>query len=55
MNMPVQNRKYFISRHNRDTEESNNQRHGKSITTTGEATENYSKISIADHQYLNPN
>lgn len=54
MNMPVQNRKYFISRHNRDTEESNNQRHGKSITTTGEATGNYSKISIADHQYLNP-
>lgn len=55
MNMPVQERKYFISRHNKDCDEMN-KKHGdsKSITVTGEATESYSKISMADHKYLNP-
>lgn len=53
--MPVQERKYFISRHNKDCDEMN-KKHGdsKSITVTGEATESYSKISMADHKYLNP-
>lgn len=51
--MPVQNRKYFINRHNKDTEDLNNNKRGETITAKGEATENYSKISISDHKYLN--
>jgi hypothetical protein len=55
MNMPVQNRKYFISRHNKDCEEMN-KKHGNSnsSTFTGEATTEYSKISIADYKRLGP-
>ena len=54
MNMPVQTRKYFISRHNKDTEEINNKHGDKKITTTGEATESFSKISISDYDRLRP-
>lgn len=53
MNMPIQNRKYFISRHNHDTEELNKKySNDKSINVTGEGTAEYSKISISDHKYL---
>lgn len=53
MNMPIQNRKYFISRHNHDTEELNKKySNDKSINVTGEGTSEYSKISISDHKYL---
>lgn len=53
MNMPVQNRKYFISRHNKETEEFNKEHsNDKSISITGEATDSYSQISISDHKYL---
>lgn len=55
MNMPVQNRKYFISRHNKDCEEANSKHsNANSSTFTGEATENYSKISINDYKRLGP-
>jgi hypothetical protein len=53
MNMPIQNRKYFIMRHNAECEELNN-RHSneKNINMTGEATSKYSEISISDYKYL---
>lgn len=55
MNMPVQNRKYFISRHNRDCEEENSDKNsGNSISYTGEATSEYSQLSINDYKYLGP-
>lgn len=55
MNMPVQERKYFISRHNKDAEEqSKKNNEPKSITVTGEATSTYSEISMSDHKYLGP-
>lgn len=55
MNMPVQERKYFISRHNKDCEEQS-KKHGdsKSITVTGEAVSKYSEISMSDYKYLGP-
>ena len=55
MNMPVQNRKYFISRHNHDTDELN-KKYGndKSVGVTGEATAQYSQISINDYKRLTP-
>lgn len=54
MNMPVQNRKYFISRHNRDTDELNKKHssESKSISVGGENTQTYTQISMADHKYL---
>jgi hypothetical protein len=55
MNMPVQNRKYFISRHNKDCDEMNNKHsNDKSSTFTGEATTKYSEISISDYKHLGP-
>ena len=55
MNMPVQNRKYFISRHNHDTDELNKKySNDKSVGVTGEATAQYSQISINDYKRLTP-
>ena len=56
MNMPVQTRKYFITRHNKETEIQNNSLDGysKSETLTGEATLEYSKISHTDYKRLKP-
>jgi hypothetical protein len=55
MNMPIQNRKYFISRHNRDCEEMNGKySDNKSSTLTGEATDIYSQISISDYKRIGP-
>jgi hypothetical protein len=55
MNMPVQNRKYFISRHNHDTDELNKKySNNKSVGVTGEATAQYSQISINDYKRLTP-
>lgn len=55
MNMPVQNRKYFISRHNRDTEELNNKYGGdNAVTTSGEGTLEYTQTSMSDYKYLGP-
>lgn len=54
MNMPIQNRKYFISRHNNECDELNRKySRDKSINVTGEGTENYTKISMVDHKYKN--
>jgi hypothetical protein len=52
--MPVQNRKYFISRHNKDTEAQNNiiEGHSKSEIYTGEATNTFSKISMLDYNRI---
>jgi hypothetical protein len=52
MNMPIQNRKYFIMRHNHDTEELNKD-YGDSntISMSGEATSAYSQISIGDNSF----
>jgi hypothetical protein len=56
MNMPVQNRKYFISRHNKDTEELNNKySSNKNITATGESTKSYTQISMNDNKRLGYN
>ena len=53
MNMPVQNRKYFISRHNHDTEELNKKyNNDKSISVTGENTHEYTQISLNDYKLL---
>ena len=54
--MPVQTRKYFITRHNKETEIQNNSLDGysKSETLTGEATLEYSKISHTDYKRLKP-
>ena len=56
MNMPVQNRKYFISRHNRDCEEMDKKygNGGDSISVTGEGTAEYTQMSMADYKYLGP-
>ena len=55
MNMPVQNRKYFISRHNRDCEEMDKKyNHDNSISVSGEATNAYTQISMTDYKYLGP-
>ena len=53
MNMPVQDRKYFISRHNNDCEELNrNNKNSNTISLTGEATSEYSQKSINDYKHL---
>lgn len=54
MNMPVQNRKYFIARHNHDCEEQNKKHGGESNTITGEATLGFSQISMNDYKRLGP-
>ena len=54
MNMPVQNRKYFISRHNHDCDELNKTYGDKnSINISGEGTNNYTQMSMNDYKYLN--
>ena len=53
MNMPVQNRKYFISRHNHDCEELNKKYSSdKGATFSGEATSEFTKMSMNDYKYL---
>jgi hypothetical protein len=54
MNMPVQERKYYIARHNRDCDEQNKKYNNPSntITATGEATAAYTQISMSDYKYL---
>lgn len=55
MNMPVQNRKYFISKHNHDCEEMNKKySNDNSINVTGESTAEYTQMSISDYKYLGP-
>ena len=55
MKMPVQNRKYFISRHNRDCEEMDEKyNHNESINVSGEATNTYTQMSMTDYKYLGP-
>jgi hypothetical protein len=55
MNMPVQNRKYFITKHNYECEEMN-KKYGneKSVNVSGESTMSYTQMSISDHKYLGP-
>lgn len=51
MNMPVQNRKYFISRHNHDTDELNKKyNNSETINVSGEATNAYTQISMNDYK-----
>ena len=53
MNMPIQNRKYFISRHNKDCEELDRKHKGSnSMTLTGEATKEFTEMSMADYKRL---
>ena len=53
MNMPVQNRKYFISRHNHDTDELNRKySNNNSINITGEGTSQYTQMSLNDYKRL---
>jgi hypothetical protein len=55
MNMPVQNRKYFISKHNYDCEELDRKyNNDKTISVSGEATTEYTQISMTDYKYLGP-
>lgn len=55
MNMPVQNRKYFIAKHNYECEEMNKKYNGNnSININGEGTGQYTQMSISDHKYLGP-
>ena len=55
MNMPVQNRKYFISRHNRDCDELNKNSNAKnSVNITGEGTSEYTQMSMTDYKHLGP-
>lgn len=55
MNMPVQNRKYFISRHNHDCEEMDKKyNHDSSISVSGEGTAEYTQMSMTDYKYLGP-
>lgn len=55
MNMSVQTRKYFISKHNHDTEELNSKYKGnKSVHLSGEATSQFTQMSITDYKHLAP-
>ena len=53
MNMPVQDRKYFISRHNHDCDELN-KKYGNdnSVNITGEGTSQYTQMSMTDYKRL---
>jgi hypothetical protein len=53
MNMPVQERKYFISRHNHDCDELN-RKYGNdnSVNITGEGTSQYTQMSMTDYNRL---
>jgi hypothetical protein len=53
MNMPVQTRKYFISKHNHDCEELDKKHNkNKNVSITGEATSEYTKISMSDYRIM---
>jgi hypothetical protein len=55
MNMPVQTRKYFISKHNHDCEELDKKyNNDKSINVSGENTSVYTQMSMTDYKYLGP-
>lgn len=54
MNMPVQNRKYFISKHNHDCEELDRKYNNNSISVSGEGTTSYTQMSMTDYKYLRP-
>lgn len=54
MNMPVQNRKYFISKHNHDCEELDRKYNNNSISVSGEGTTSYTQMSMTDYNYLRP-
>lgn len=55
MNMPVQTRKYFISKHNHDCEELDKKyNNDKTINVSGENTSVYTQMSITDYKYLGP-
>lgn len=48
--MPIQNRKYFISKHNKDCDEINNKySNSNSSTLSGDATETFTKMSMNDY------
>jgi hypothetical protein len=55
MNMPVQTRKYFISKHNHDCEELDKKyNNDKTINVSGENTSVYTQMSMTDYKYLGP-
>jgi hypothetical protein len=55
MNMPVQTRKYFISKHNHDCEEMDRKHNtDKAINVSGEGTSVYTQMSMTDYKYLGP-
>ena len=53
--MPVQTRKYFIARHNKECDDLEH-KYNKSNTTTitGEATSKYTQISMVDYGHTTP-
>jgi hypothetical protein len=55
MHMPVQTRKYFISKHNHDCEELDKKyNNDKTINVSGENTSVYTQMSMTDYKYLGP-
>lgn len=55
MNMPVQTRKYFIARHNKECDDLEHKYHKSNTTTlTGEATSKYTQISMVDYGHTTP-
>lgn len=55
MKMPTQVRKYFISRHNRECDDLNRKYSNESSSNiTGEGTEEFTKMSMADYKRLGP-
>ena len=55
MKMPTQTRKYFISRHNKECEETNKKYSNEnSSNITGEATSEFTKMSMTDYKRLGP-
>lgn len=54
MNMPIQDRKYFIARHNKDCEAINQKHSNNSYNITGEAVSEYTNMSMNDYKRLGP-
>lgn len=53
MNMPIQNRKYFIAKHNKDCEDINNKHSNtNSSTLSGDATSTFTKMSMSDYNRM---
>jgi hypothetical protein len=53
MNMPVQTRKYFIMRHNKETDELNTKySSNKGNSISGEATKGYTQMSMTDYRRI---